>query len=269
MRGPKLPRVPASSHDPFLSSSGAEHPPAPEHHHLHPHGPVPAAGAGHEGRHQNWQEVRGVLAPGGRMAAQGTMEPLPCRREEAAPHAPPGAEARGLPPRPAHWAASMPHSGLKQVRVLPTAIAQLREAPAVHSHSATSVTASPRPQDSLDRGPPRSQPCPAGALPGPRRLRGEQMGREKAAPAPTELQGPSRSASGTFWAVVLPWPTVGPLAGIFLPSPDSDLAGRHGQLPRLMHSQLPGDPQNACVPDERESTDRATCRSGPGTLGWR
>lgn len=143
MRGPKLPRVPASSHDPFLSSSGAEHPPAPEHHHLHPHGPVPAAGAGHEGRHQNWQEVRGVLAPGGRMAAQGTMEPLPCRREEAAPHAPPGAEARGLPPRPAHWAASTPHSGLKQVRVLPTAIAQLREAPAVHSHSATSVTASP------------------------------------------------------------------------------------------------------------------------------
>lgn len=71
---------------------------------------------------------------------------------------------QGLPaslrlwPRPLR----MPRSGLKQVWVLPTAIAQLWEPLAVNSDSATSVTDLPSPQRSSDEGKQggTTPPCP-------------------------------------------------------------------------------------------------------------
>ena len=56
----------------------------------------------------------------------------------------------------------MPRSGLKQVWVLPTAIAQLWESLAVNSDSATSVTDLPSPQRSSDEGKQggTTPPCP-------------------------------------------------------------------------------------------------------------
>lgn len=127
-----------------LSSSGAEHPPAPEHHHLHSDRPVPAAGAGGRGCHQNWQEIGGVLAPSRHVAAQDASRLFPACGEDAAPHASPDAELRA--PLQRHWPTGPLRtlcSGLKQVRVLPTAIAHLWEPLAVNSHSATSVVTSP------------------------------------------------------------------------------------------------------------------------------
>lgn len=50
------------------------------------------------------------------------------------------------------WPLQMPRSGLKQVWVLPTAIAQLWGPLAVNSDSATSVTDLPSPQRSPDEG---------------------------------------------------------------------------------------------------------------------
>ena len=109
-----------------LSSSGAEHPPAPEHHHLHSDRPVPAAGAGGRGCHQNWQEIGGVLAPSRHVAAQDASRLFPACGEDAAPHASPDAELRA--PLQRHWPTGPLRtlcSGLKQVWVLPTAIPPL------------------------------------------------------------------------------------------------------------------------------------------------
>lgn len=53
----------------------------------------------------------------------------------------------------------MPCSGLKQVRVLPTAIAHLWEALAVNSHSVTSVTDLASPWSSPDKGEHRPVQC--------------------------------------------------------------------------------------------------------------
>lgn len=60
------------------------------------------------------------------------------------------------------WPLQMPRSGLKQVWVLPTAIAQLWEPLAVNSDSATSVTDLPSPQRSPDEGKrgDAAPPCP-------------------------------------------------------------------------------------------------------------
>lgn len=45
-----------------LSYSGAEHAAAAEHHHVHPHRPIPAARTGVRGRHQAGPASGGVLA---------------------------------------------------------------------------------------------------------------------------------------------------------------------------------------------------------------
>lgn len=100
--------------------------------------------------------------------------PVPACGEEAVPHASLDAEPQGLPPTlRAHWAAGTPHSGLKQDRVLPTAIAHLWEALAVNAHSATSVTTSPA-LGAAQTGTLQLQPCPAGSLAGPRRQCGSR-----------------------------------------------------------------------------------------------
>ena len=113
---------------------------------------------------------------------------------------------QGLPaslrlwPRPLR----MPRSGLKQVWVLPTAIAQLWEPLAVNSDSATSVTDLPSPQRSLDEGKQggTTPPCPVllgewGE--GPRQQCREPTGQEEASPAPQvrTSEGPSQLLPGT------------------------------------------------------------------------
>lgn len=86
--------------------------------------------------------------------------PFPARGEEAAPLTSPtsGPPSLLLWPQPLR----MLHSGLKQVWVLPTAIAQLWEPLAVNSDSVTSVTDLPSPQRSPDEGKrgDAAPPCP-------------------------------------------------------------------------------------------------------------
>lgn len=66
------------------------------------------------------------------------------------------------------------------------------------------------------------------------------------APGVGKLKGPFRLTSVVPWAVVLLWPPVGTWkASFFLPR--LDFVDRLGQLLRLMHGQLLGEPQNARV----------------------
>lgn len=116
------------------------------------------------------------------MAARDAVEPLPACGEGPAPQASPDAELQGLSPT---GPLRTPRSGLRQVRVLPPAIAQLWEPLAVNSDSATSVTnlralGAAQPEGSAV--PVLS--CPAAGMSGLLRQRQGQKGQEEAAPAP-------------------------------------------------------------------------------------
>lgn len=107
--------------------------------------------AGSRGCHQNQPESRGVLAAlSGHVADGDAEETLPARGEEAAPLTSPtsGPLLSLLWPQPLR----MLRSGLKQVWVLPTAIAQLWEPLAVNSDSVTQSPTSPRLREAQMKG---------------------------------------------------------------------------------------------------------------------
>ena len=103
------------------------------------------------------------------------------------------------------WPLQMLRSGLKQVWVLPTAIAQLWEPLAVNSDSATSVTDLPSPQRSPDDGKrgDAAPPCPVllvgvGGTGGAWQQCREPTGRRRPRPFPQvrTREGPSQLLSG-------------------------------------------------------------------------
>lgn len=124
-----------------------------------------------------------------------------------------------------------PHSGLKQVRVLPRAVAQLREPLAVNSDSATSVTDLPFPRGSPGEGEQRGTlPVPGLSCPvllvgcrGHGGSAGSRRGKRGHHPPPQvrKREGPSRLLSRDLHTLppVTSQAPVGQLEGILLPAP--------------------------------------------------
>lgn len=167
-----------------------------------------------------------------------------------------------------------PRSGLKQVRVLPTAIAHLWEPLAVNSHSVTSFNDLSYPRSSPDKGEHRLVLCcsvllvyvrattPVWGVDGTRggNACSCKLGDLRVLPVPvlrlTDI--PSCHILGTCTArndSLRPlWPTRGAVGRHLSSFPDSDFVGRSGYLLRLMHRhsllllhRLLGEPQNARV----------------------
>lgn len=106
------------------------------------------------------------------------METLSCLRRGGRAHTSPDPDPQGLPPTSATRLHRTPRSGLKQVQVLPTAIAQLWEPLAVNSDSATSVPTSFPLRVAQTKGSTAVSvlSCPAGGVLGPQVQCREQRG---------------------------------------------------------------------------------------------